>query len=135
PTIEEGLHPGYRKPRGRRGKPADAGKWVARHYDGCQRYTIEEIGIADDFSDADGLKIFDYWQAQAKAREHILRRAREANGVTGPLTVQGAIETYIEALENDGKNTIDARCRAKAFTTPARCTSGRARAESRAMSC
>jgi integrase len=117
-VIEEGLHLGYRKARGRRGKPAGAGKWVARHYIGTQAYTVETIGAADDYSDADGVAILDYWQAQEKARERMVRRAHAANGVTGPLTVKDAIEQYIEWLESKSKSAYDARRRAEAFIYP-----------------
>jgi integrase len=117
-VIEEGLHLGYRKARGRRGKPAGAGKWVARHYIGTQAYTVETMGAADDYSDADGVAILDYWQAQEKARERMVRRAHSAAGKTGPLTVKDAIEQYIEWLENNRKSSYDARRRAEAFIYP-----------------
>lgn len=117
-VIEEGLHLGFRKPRGRRGKAAGAGKWVIRHYAGRQSYTVETIGVADDFSDADGIAILDYWQAQAKARERMVRRVHAANGVTGPLTVQAAVEVYLEFLESNRKSAVDARHRARAHIYP-----------------
>src|SRR6516225_5529043 len=69
--IEEGLHLGYRKPRGRHGKPAAAGKWVVRRYLGTQKYQLEVIGAADDFSDANGKTILSFPQAQQKARQQI----------------------------------------------------------------
>src|SRR3974390_2775002 len=70
-AIEQGLHLGYRKAKGRRGKPAVAGKWVVRHYIGGQAYNVEVIAAADDFSDADGVAILDFGQAQTKARERM----------------------------------------------------------------
>jgi hypothetical protein len=90
--IEEGLHLGYRKPKGRRGKPAGAGKWILRRYDGKQAYVVETIGVADDHSDADGVAILNFKQAQAAARERMVQRAHTAAGVAGPLTVEAAIE-------------------------------------------
>src|ERR1700689_689369 len=55
-AIEEGLHLGYRRPRGRRGSPAVAGKWVVRRYLEKERtYAVETIAAADDSSDADGI--------------------------------------------------------------------------------
>ena len=123
--IEEGLHLGYRKPRGRRGKPAGAGKWVARHYVGRQAYTIkrtlytiETIGIADDLSDADSVASLSFWHAQQKARERMARRLHDANGILGPLTIKGAIDRYLDALENGGKSVVDSRHRAKAHIHP-----------------
>src|SRR4051794_25201511 len=65
-TIERGLHVGYRKLKG---KP---GTWWARHYVGSGAYQIECLGPADDFSDADGTAILDFWQAQSKARERMV---------------------------------------------------------------
>jgi integrase len=116
--LEPGLHIGYRKPKGRKGRPAVAGTWVARHYLGRRSYVVEKIGIADDFSDADGAIILSFAHAQDKARTHMVRRARLANGVGGPLTVRTAIECYLELLEANGKNTVDARHRAKAHIEP-----------------
>jgi integrase len=118
-SIEEGLHLGYRKAKGRRGKSAGAGKWVARHYVGAQSYVLETIAIADDLSDADGVAILYYWQAQQKAREHMVRRVHVANGIsTGPLTVRAAVEAYLEFLESNRKTSTDARYRANAFICP-----------------
>jgi integrase len=117
-AIEEGLHLGYRRPRGRRGKPAGAGKWVVRHYVGGQAYEIETIGSADDFSDADGVAILDYWQAQQKARERMVRRVHAAAGKSGPLTVKDAVEAYLGWMEGARKSAYDARRRAEAFIYP-----------------
>ena len=117
--IEPGLHLGYRKPRGRKGKPAVAGKWVARHYLGGQAYEVETIGTADDFSDADGVAILSFAQAQEKARERMVRRKHADAGKTGPLTVANAIEDYLTFLETNRKSAIDARARANAFILPA----------------
>jgi integrase len=117
--IEPGLHLGYRKPRGRKGKPAVAGKWVARHYLGGQAYQVEIIGTADDFSDADGVAILSFAQAQEKARERMVRRKHADVGKTGPFTVADAIEDYLTFLETNRKSAVDARARANAFILPA----------------
>ena len=76
-ALEPGtLHLGYRKPL------SGAGKWLARHYVGEQKYELETIGTADDFSDADGVAILNYGQAQSLARQRMVdarpRRRREA---------------------------------------------------------
>jgi integrase len=112
--LEPGLHIGYRRLRGRKGRPAVAGTWVARHYVGGQSYVVEKIGTADDFSDADGTIILSFAQAQDKARAHMVRRAESGNCIAGPLTVQAAVEAYLESLEACGKSAVDARHRAKA---------------------
>ena len=116
--LEPGLHIGYRKPKGRKGRPAVAGTWVARQYIGDQNYVVEKIGTADDFSDADGTIILSFAQAQDKARTHMVRRAHTANGVAGPLTVEAAVENYLEFLESNRKSAVDARHRAQAHIYP-----------------
>lgn len=116
--LEPGLHIGYRRLKGRKGRPAVAGTWVARHYVGGQSYVVEKIGTADDFSDADGTIILSFAQAQDEARTHMVRRAQSANGIAGPLTVQAAVEAYLESLEAHGKSAVDARHRAKAHIYP-----------------
>ena len=84
---------GYRRLKGRPGKPAGAGKWVLRHYLGGQAYVVETIGNADDYSDPDGVAILSFSEAQAKARERMVRRAHHAAGKRGPLTVKEASKT------------------------------------------
>jgi integrase len=116
--LEPGLHIGYRKLKGRKGRPAVAGTWVARHYVGGRSYVVEKIGVADDFSDADGTIILSYAQAQDKARARMVRRARSANGIAAPLTVRAAVEAYLELLEAHGKSAVDARHRANAHICP-----------------
>src|SRR5687768_16701939 len=97
-SIEEGLHLGYRKPlRG-------AGKWLARHYIGDQAYQVESLAIADDLSDADGVVVLNYRQAQTLARERMVERGHAAVGrKRGPFTVADAIETYLEFLRDNRK--------------------------------
>jgi integrase len=111
-ALEPGLHLGYRKPVGGRGK-ALSGQWVARHYLGAQAYKVEVIGTADDFSDADGISILSYGQAQQEARKRMQRRAKDAAGVTGPLTVLAACEAYVAHLDavRGEKAAADARNR------------------------
>jgi hypothetical protein len=116
--LEPGLHIGYRRLKGRKGRPAVAGTWVARHYVGGRSYIVEKIGTADDFSDADGTIILSFAQAQDKARTRMVRRAQLANGIAGPLTVRAAVEGYFEFLEVHGKSGVDARHRAKAHIDP-----------------
>ena len=70
--LEPGLHIGYRRLKGRKGRPGVAGTWVARHYVGGRSYVVEKIGTADDFSDADGTIILNFAQAQDKARAHMV---------------------------------------------------------------
>jgi len=110
--IEEGLHLGYRKPR------SGAGKWVLRHYVGGQSYTVETLAPADDLSDADGIAILSYRQAQAAARERLVKRARVDSGKRGPLTVKDVVEHYLGWLGENRRSAVDARCRAQAHIFP-----------------
>jgi integrase len=96
--IEEGLHLGYRKPRGRKGRPSVAGKWVLRRYIRDQQYVVSTIGAADDFTDANGDAVLDFKQAQDRARELLAGGAK-----SGPLTVRGAFDAYCEKLESEGR--------------------------------
>jgi len=111
-SLEPGLHLGYRRPL------SGPGKWVARHYIGDQSYQLEVIGTADDFSDADGVRILSYRQAQALARERATARAHHAAGKHGPLTVADAMEAYFEFLEAHRRTARDARVRAEALIIP-----------------
>src|SRR6185437_14057596 len=86
-TINPGAHLGYY--RGKRG-----GTWVARLYqDG--RYRKSAIGTADDGSDADGVGVLSFAQAQAAARKWFAKLAHEAAGIeppsAGPYRVRDAI--------------------------------------------
>jgi len=110
--LEPGLHLGYRKPL------SGPGKWLARHYVGDQRYELEVLATADDFSDADGVRIISYRQAQTLARERATARAHHAAGKTGPLTVADAMESYFEFLDAHRKTARDARVRAEALILP-----------------
>jgi integrase len=112
-SIDRGLHLGYRRPK------TMPGTWWARHYLGNGKYEPELLGIANDASDADGLKILDFWQAQTKAREGMAQRVRDAFGATGPLTVNQALDLYFESKEGEGRDTTDARCRADLHIVPA----------------
>jgi integrase len=91
-ALEPGLlHLGYRKPR------AGAGKWLARQYTGDGLYRLHKIGVADDYSDADGAVILSFKQAQAAARKLIVERAG------GVGTVADAVDAYVRFLEADGR--------------------------------
>jgi integrase len=117
--VEEGLHLGYRKPNGRKGKPAAGGKWVTRIYIGNQSYRVENIdGVADDSTDADGVAVLNFKQAQDKARARFQQSAHAEAGMSGPLTVADAMADYLEALNHGGKSTYDAQKRADAFIIP-----------------
>jgi integrase len=76
------------------------------------------MGIADDLSDADGVAVLSFWEAQTKARERMVSRAHAAAGKTGPLTVQAAVAEYLDWLDSNRRSGNDARKRAEAFIYP-----------------
>jgi integrase len=78
---------GYRRNR-------TAGTWVARVADGSGGNWIRRFGVADDFEDADGNQVLDFWQAQEKARA--LGRSNGADSAR-PITIVEALALY----END----------------------------------
>ncbi|MGA2816653.1 MAG: site-specific integrase [Xanthobacteraceae bacterium] len=116
-AIQEGLHLGYRKSRGRRGKPAGAGVWVARFYTG-NTYRAKTIGTADDYADADGVNVLDFAQAQAAVQNLHAARANSAAGIAGPLTVATALELHLRHLEGEGQDVTNQKDHARAFIVP-----------------
>ena len=111
--LEPGLHLGYRKPL------SGPGKWVDRWYVGNDQYQTETFNTADDYSDADGVAVLNYWQAVDAARKRMVTRAHSAAGIQVPLTVAKAINNYIEFLEANRKSGREARYAADAFILPA----------------
>jgi integrase len=83
-TIGPGLGLGYRRNK-------TAGNWVARIADGKSGYSTRNIGIADDYAEANDAEILNYFQAQAKARQLV-------NG----SAVQASVTTVNEALKQYG---------------------------------
>jgi integrase len=113
------LHLGYRRRRKGRGSQ---GRWLVRRYlgmdaGGVGRYSEQDIGLADDHLDADGVTIFNYAQAYAIAMK---RRGDDANeqSSSGPLTVKAALELYFNNLEHQGKRVDHARARANLHIVP-----------------
>jgi hypothetical protein len=90
----------------------------AAHYVGDQKYCVETVGIADDLSDADGVAVLSFAQAQALARERMVRRAHHAAGKRGPLTVRDVVEFYLVHLDTNRRSGRDSRTRAEAQILP-----------------
>jgi integrase len=111
--LEPQCHLGYRRLSGK------AGRWCVRHYAGQQTYQVETIATADDYSDADGVAVLSYRQAQATARQRMVDRAHHAGGKrAGPITVADAVEAYLGFLRDNRKTAADAAYRANAFILP-----------------
>jgi integrase len=88
--IGPGLSLGYRR-------NATAGTWVARVADGKGGNWTRALGSADDFADADGRDVLNYWQAQDAARK--LARGGDDGK---PLTVAEALDRYAADLQTRG---------------------------------
>ena len=96
--VQPGLAIGYRRPVGRRAKPAGAGAWIMRTWiDGAYREKV--IATADDFADADGT-VLSFAQAQAKVLEIA---ARGGDPDSGPLTVAAALELHFATPRGAGQ--------------------------------
>src|SRR5260370_605285 len=110
--VKPGLHLGYRKPL------SGAGKWVIRYWVGHRTYVIASIAIADDYSDADGITVLNFKQAQNEAADYMPRGVPAALDKHEQSTVTDAIASYLEFLEQNHKSVRDARYRANAFILP-----------------
>jgi integrase len=93
--IGPGLSLGYRR-------NATAGTWVARVANGKGGNWTRALGSADDFADADGREVLDYWQAQDAARK--LARGGDDGK---PLTVAEALDRYAADLQTRGGDTYN----------------------------
>lgn len=112
--IEDGCHLGYRK--GRRG-----GRWIARYREpgaASRSYAKEGLGIADDTSDADGLHVLDFKQAQARAREWFGKAKGSApvGRSQQDHTVADALDDYMAQFE--GKSRAATLSRVNAILKP-----------------
>jgi integrase len=110
-SIGSGLHVGYRK-----GK--DARRWVARVYVGSGHYVVETMGQADDFADADGVEVLNFWQAQEQARRLANTRTAKGGKRMGPYSVSDAIKDYLEHIAPQA-SAYEVRKRLAAYVTPA----------------
>jgi integrase len=109
-SIGSGLHVGYRK-----GK--DARRWVARLYVGDAHYVVETLADADDFADADGVKVLTFWQAQERARQFAAGRMASSGKHMGPYTVADAIRDYLDHIAMKPSH-YDVTKRLTAYVTP-----------------
>ena len=85
-TIGKGLALAYRRTEG------GYGTWQARVWDGG-KYLYRNLGRADDYQDANGDDVLDFYQVQGNARE-FYEQATKGHPV-GDLTVGGAADHYL----------------------------------------
>jgi integrase len=91
--IAKGLRLGYYR-------GSAAGTWIGRRYRGGGCYGTIALGLADDLTDADGSKVFDFWQAQGAARQWAEKQRLVDEGIVrgGPYTVAHAVHDYLDAV-------------------------------------
>ena len=106
-SVGKGLAMGYRR-------GAHGGAWYMRMGLPDNRYRVEAIGTADDHQDADGVKVFDFFQAQDKVRELSGQRVKT------PLrmTVEDALNDYFAWAELNTKSHAKMRLTAKRYIWP-----------------
>jgi integrase len=85
----------------------NAGAWSVLCADGNGGSWLKKIGLADDFEDADGKLVLDYWQAAEAAKKLARTTDGEADGER-PATVREAIEAYRRDLAARGGNEVNA---------------------------
>jgi integrase len=93
--IGKGIGLGYRRNQ-------TAGTWVARWSDGKGGNKIKAIGVADDFDEADGASVFDFWQAQDRARAFGRLGYAGDVGDTKLATIEKALDRYEANLKTRG---------------------------------
>ena len=90
--IAPGVSLGYRR-------NATAGTWVARVADGRGGNWTKGIGSADDYDEADGVAVLDYWTAQERAKQVAHNgKDRAAEAATAPKVVE-TMTTLRRALD------------------------------------
>ncbi len=113
-SISPGFAVGYRK-------GAKWGIWTAKYVRGDFRREIT-IGPADDAIDADGVTVFDYRQAQDRAREWREGVILEADGVEVGIegyTVNQALDDYVaDYKERSGRDVKNIESRADLHIRP-----------------
>ena len=77
------------------------GTWVLRVANGKRGNRTRAIAAADDFMDADGDMVLDFWQAQDRARA-LARTEGDAKSPNNPITVSQALDRYKADLTTRG---------------------------------
>jgi integrase len=75
---------------------AGPGTWGVRLTDGKDR--VYRLATADDYAEADGREVLDFWQAQDEARA----KAKEHAGIAAPATLAAALNAYEQDLRTRG---------------------------------
>jgi integrase len=110
-TIGKGLALGYRRTAG------EYGTWQARAWDGS-RYHYQNLGRADDFQDANGEGVLDFYQAQGAARAMYEEVLSEGAPTQKDVTVQQAADRYLEWFREHRKGVKMAESAVRAHISP-----------------
>jgi hypothetical protein len=84
------------------------GSWVLRATKPKGGYWTRNIGLADDYREADGVETLTFWQAQERARE-LAGADTEARTESAPATVAQALDAYQADLKINGGDAGNAR--------------------------
>jgi integrase len=101
-------HLGYQ-----RKQEANHGRWILRRYVGGT-YRIEPLGLADDALLADGQRVLNFEQAEAKARAQVEAPASKIHHIT----IRRAMANYIEFKRAQGQPAGDVASRSAAHILP-----------------
>jgi len=91
-AVAPGISLGYRRNLG-------PGSWLVRCADGKGGAWTKGFSTADDFEDASGDTVCDFWRAQVRARELVRGKHSDASK---PVTIQEALEDYRRDLTARG---------------------------------
>jgi len=101
-------HLGYQR------RPGDKqGRWILRRYR-SGKYSIENLGVADDVREADGERVLSFDQAHANA----VAQLNAPKGRVSNLTVRQAMDRYVEYKRNRGQSVADVMSRGTAHILP-----------------
>lgn len=102
-TIGKGLRLQYRR-------GGHSSSWYVKILTGDDKYLLHTLGQADDFQDANGVDVLDYFQAQDKARQFIEEAKRSAGTVQKPMTVGDAARTLSGVVQGSSQSLQGNRC-------------------------
>ena len=102
-VIGRGLRIGYRRCK-------TEGTWSVIKADGRGGSWIDKIEgiVADDYRDADGVSVLDYWQAVKRVREVALGENEDIESPHRPVTIDMAIDDFARDLAARGGGSANA---------------------------